>query len=422
MRFPQVGDYIKIPGMKAAQITEAEPEPAEEVLFIAEEPPVVFERPEGYTPVSSLKGSFDVAVLLPFYLNENAKRTDVDSSKSFKGKKIYKVINRTDDWIYPRSLGFVEMYEGILLAADTLRSLGLDINLHVYDIRSDTVEITRLIRSGKLDRMDLIIGPVHSGNLNIVASYAANLGIPVVSPVPLVNNSSLTDNPTLFMATSSLEVVQRRIARSMSDLYDHNFVLIHADTDENNYNGRRLKDMIISELSYKMPAEEVSVKDLVFYSRSAFGTDSVNRLARSLSEKSGNVVIIASEDAPVMSESIMDVHALVRKYNMKVFGYPYMRSLDNLDPKYFFDLGLMIYSPNWVDYSKDDVIKFNSAFMTRYSTHPSEMSYAWQGYDITYYFLSGLAMHGREFILRPEIHNPDLLHTEIGRASCRARV
>jgi len=108
----------------------------------------------------------------------------------------------------------------------------------------------------------------------------------------------------------------------------------------------------------------------------------------------------------------MDVHALVRKYNMKVFGYPYMRSLDNLDPKYFFDLGLMIYSPNWVDYSKDDVIKFNSAFMTRYSTHPSEMSYAWQGYDITYYFLSGLAMHGREFILRPEIHNPDLLHTE----------
>jgi hypothetical protein len=40
------------------------------------------------------------------------------------------------------------------------------------------------------------------------------------------------------------------------------------------------------------------------------------------------------------------------------------------------------------------------------------MSYAWQGYDIVYYFISGLAIHGKEFILHPEIHNPDLLHTE----------
>jgi hypothetical protein len=40
------------------------------------------------------------------------------------------------------------------------------------------------------------------------------------------------------------------------------------------------------------------------------------------------------------------------------------------------------------------------------------MSYAWLGYDITYYFLSGLAIHGKEFIMHPEIHNPDLLETE----------
>ena len=40
------------------------------------------------------------------------------------------------------------------------------------------------------------------------------------------------------------------------------------------------------------------------------------------------------------------------------------------------------------------------------------MSYAWQGYDIAYYFLSGLAIHGKDFILHPEIHNPDLLQTE----------
>jgi hypothetical protein len=89
-----------------------------------------------------------------------------------------------------------------------------------------------------------------------------------------------------------------------------------------------------------------------------------------------------------------------------------MRYLDNLDHKICFDLGLMIYSPYWVDYSQKDVLKFNSDFRKKFFTEPSEMSYAWQGYDILYYFLSGLAMYGKEFISHPEIHNPHLLHTE----------
>jgi len=73
-----------------------------------------------------------------------------------KGRKTYQVNKVADDWIYPASFDFVEMYEGILLASDTLRSLGLNITLHAYDIESDTIEITNLIKSGKLSDMDLI--------------------------------------------------------------------------------------------------------------------------------------------------------------------------------------------------------------------------------------------------------------------------
>ena len=71
----------------------------------------------------------------------------------------------------------------------------------------------------------------------------------------------------------------------------------------------------------------------------------------------------------------------------------------------------MVYSPYWIDYSKNDVKQFNSDFMKKFHTQPSEKSYAWQGYDIAYYFLSGLAIHGKEFIAHPEMHNPDLLQT-----------
>jgi LysM repeat protein len=230
LKFPQVGDFVRIPGDKKAEIQEIEQVKPDTVATVVEEVPEKIVKSAGYTPVRDLRGSLDVAVLLPFYLSENSTRIEIDSSRQVKGIKTYKEIKQADNWIYPESLDFLELYQGILLAADTLRSMGLNINLHTYDIKSDTIEITRLIKSGKLSDMDLIIGPVYSHNLSIVSQYARELGIPVVSPVPLMNNSALINNPTLFMASSSLEIAQKALAKKISEYYDHNIVFIHADS------------------------------------------------------------------------------------------------------------------------------------------------------------------------------------------------
>ena len=143
-----------------------------------------------------------------------------------------------------------------------------------------------------------------------------------------------------------------------------------------------------------------------------FDNDSINRLGHALSEKSGNIIVIASEDASVISETIQDIHGLSKKFDIEVFGYPAMIDIDNLDPMYLFDLDIMVYYPYWLDYNKSDVIKFNSHFLSKFETEPLEKSYAWQGYDIAYYFLSGMAIFGKEFISSPGLHYPDLLQTE----------
>jgi LysM repeat protein len=410
IRFPQVGDYIRIPVI-AQQKTEVPDLLLADSLAFTAEPHELLPTPSAYTPVENLKGSMDIAVLLPFYLEENDVRADIDSSNIVKGKRTYKTISRPDEWIYPGSIGFLEMYEGILLAADKLRTLGLDLNIHVFDIKSDTIEVTRLLHENKLSKMDLIIGPVYSHNLVAVAAYASKLGIPIVSPVPLMNNSALIDNASLFMANSSLEVAQNAIARKITEYYNDNFVFIHADTSGSDPGIKYFKGKILSELSNRLPFEEIKFKEFLFYSRSVFNNDSINRLSQALSEDYGNVIIIASENSPIISEILMDIHALTKDYEIKVFGYPAMRALDNLDPKYLFDLDVLIYSPYWIDYLKQDVKEFNANFRKKFSTEPAELSYAWQGYDIAYFFISGLAVHGKKFISHPEIHNPDLLQT-----------
>ena len=413
IRFPQVGDFVKIPAeyapeSKVPQVIKVDSAPAavEEIA-----PPLKIER-SGFTAVRDLKGKMDIAVLLPFYLPENSNRTEIDSSIVVKGKRTYKVNQVSDDWIYPGSIDFLEMYNGILLAADTLRTLGLNITLHTFDIDSTTDEVTQLISSGKLSDMDLIIGPVYSRNLSLVSAYAGKYGIPVVSPVPLVNNSALHRNPTLFMADASLEVAQRALAKEISQYYDNNIIFVHADTLGVDEDVKRFKSLIFNELTNRLPYEDIKFKEFRFYSRSMFNNDSINRLSHTLSDQSKNLVVIASEDPPVISEVIDNISSLTKRYDIKVLGYPVIRELDRIDQKQLFDLNMLVYSPFWLDYSRKMVKQFNQCFRQKFHTEPQEKSFAWQGFDIAYYFISGIAMNGKSFLSHPEYHYPELLESD----------
>jgi len=87
IRFPQVGDSLRIPGMKVAmpgvQVSEIEAD----TLTVPEELPDTPARPSELTPVTGLSGSYDVAVMLPFHLWENSRRYEIDSSRVVAGKE-----------------------------------------------------------------------------------------------------------------------------------------------------------------------------------------------------------------------------------------------------------------------------------------------------------------------------------------------
>jgi LysM repeat protein len=412
VRIPLVGDFVRIPGEKKTEPDVVQTPAAVPVVPVVTEPVKEVIVAAGNNKVTKLSGTMNVAFLLPFYLEENADRGTIDTTRTIKGIANPRIEKKEEEWIYPRSLDFVEMYEGMLLAADTLRTLGLNINLYPFDIKSDSFGVNRLINSGKLSKMDLIIGPVYSHNLSIVADYASKLDIPVVSPVSLLNNSVLTGKPGLFLPNSTLEVSQKALAKKVSEYYDKNLIFIHSDSTNTDQDVYMLKKLILNELGYKIPRSDVKFRELLFSGLSMFDNDSGSRIAEALSDKTENIIIIATEDPPVISKTIVDLHRLSRRYDIKVLGYSELGDLDNLDPKLFFDLGVMLYSPSYIKFSNRNVKRFNECFREKFLTEPVEKSYAWQGYDITYYFISGLAMYGKEFINNPSIHNPDLLQTE----------
>jgi hypothetical protein len=228
----------------------------------------------------------------------------------------------------------------------------------------------------------------------------------------LWSNTAVAGKPYLFMAYPSLEVAQEAISNQVSGYPASNFVFIHSDTLRNDESVTAFKNMIFRDLTAKIPFEEIRFKEFLFKNRSSLTNDSINRLEHALSSKTDNTILIASEDPSVLSETIMDLHTLSKNYQIKFVGYPRVRELVNLDPKFFFELGLELYTPYWIDYKENDIMAFNRSYRKKFLTEPAEESFAWEGYDITYYFISGLALHGKRFLKRPEIHNPDLLETE----------
>ena len=423
--FPQIGDYLRIPRKRVStdyrqrkivgvidtiQLGEQVPD----TMFIPEETEI-FTVPEARTEVSSLTGSVRVAVLLPFYTDENNKRSYIDSTRrDVRGDVIYREVTLPSTWIYEGSLPFLEAYEGILMAADSLRSLGLEIKMDVYDTHADTSQINRLIWSGKLDNADLIIGPVFSYNLEKISTWAAERNIPVVSPVPLRDRDILSNRPTLYRVFPSEKITHGIMAGELRSHHGSNVVFLYGDSAMYDPSTVMLWESVRQVAKEVAPYDTIGPVPYWFAGMSSRrdAYSGVASLENLLSPERENIIILASKNSSVISSAFSAIHSLLRKYDIKVIGYPEVRDLETIDLKYYYDLELFIPAECYVDFDSREAQSFSTSFMKRFRTEPMAGSFAWRGFDIAWYFIGGIALHGRDFLSDPGLFNPVLLCLE----------
>lgn len=85
-----------------------------------------------------------------------------------------------------------DFYRGMLIAADSLRSLLPHVKLMVYDTRNDTKRLENyLAQEQQLRNADIIIGPDNAEHVAIIANYCLE------NKVPLLNNFVLRDTTYL---------------------------------------------------------------------------------------------------------------------------------------------------------------------------------------------------------------------------------
>jgi len=348
---------------------------------------------------------FNVAVLLPLYIEHSEQEFYIDSSKVNEfGKKIYETIYRAPNYIYPRAINYVEFYEGILLAVDSLKKQGFSVNLHVFDTDGDTNKVNEILRQPKMKNLDLIIGPVYSNEVEIVSNFSLKHRIKMVSPFS-DNMLLLEKNPFLFQVSPSFSSQFDKLAQFSSDYKNKNIVLLH-NIDSGQYESISL----LKEKLFNYYSLDTSIRDLQF--KEVHFSDSIHVIEHALTKNNENIIIVPSNDQAFVSLVISNLNSLVSKgYSIKTFGMSRWYRFDNVDPEYFYNLATHLVVPFYIDYKDQKVKDFILKYRYLFKSEPDQ--YVMHGFDVSMYFLTALQKYGNDFQNCIYHHKVDLLQSDM---------
>lgn len=286
---------------------------------------------------------------------------------------------------------FIEYYEGMLLAVDSLQNQGLSLDLSVYDTGEGTSRIREILTGETLPNADLIIGAVQNDQIKMIADFAKEHHIKYVIPFTSKNDDVLSNN-FVFQVNTPHSYLYSKAAERGRKLFanDHIiFVNIH-DKEE--------KKPFIKALQEELKDHQVPFKEIE-YNGETFAQD-LDSLY--MVDQVRNVIIPTSSSLEALQKIKTPLRMLAETktdYTISLFGYPewqtYVReALDD-----FYALDTYIYTNFYADNLSKPMQDFYNKFKTWYSkdlinTYPK---YGILGFDTGMFFFGAMKKYGVNF-------------------------
>ncbi len=347
-----------------------------------------------------------VALLMPLYLDREL-RLDSLQQDTLTAEEIEKMKEEELPWINPRAYGFLEFYEGSLLALDSLQREGISVDLFVFDTQGNASRVKQLLQEDKLDDMDMVFGPAFPSCLRLVAEYGLEHSIPLISPFS-TDNKMLYTNPFFIQICPSYLTEVKEVTDFISG-YGHNTLIMISDGDSLNFHKRELfKNELFRKLENKADLQEVVFKEVVYNDSNQADLNHV------LAEEDQNMVMIMSDDEAYVSNLLTHLQFLLKDYRITVFGKPSWSKFRSIDHAYLHNMESSIYTPFYVDYDASRVTSFLEKYWMHYDSEPFIVSskgyiYGFLGYDLFYFFIRARTGYGPGFRMCIPGISPELL-------------
>lgn len=337
---------------------------------------------------------YNVAIMLPFYLDANDHQW---ANTPINQEKV----------MHPNTRVALDFYQGALLAIDSLKEVGLSVNVHFYDTEGDSGTVADLLRGEEMGDMHLFIGPVGSNTLPLVTEFAKQNGRFVICPAP-AGSRILLDNDHVCKAVPSTSTQLDHLASFVAKNYNTaNVVLLNSgiSKDENYVN---YFDEAYSEYLLEYPERTHDAASMT-----NVGQFKADDLENHIVPDNVNVLVVPSNDLAYVTGFLTKMNALkprtYENYQFVVFGLDSWKSWDNLDMNHKHRFNLHLVSPEHIDYSSSNVKNFVGDFRREFNTEPGDFGF--MGYDVTLYHLQALLNYGTQLAPHFDVHKDKIAHT-----------
>ena len=313
-----------------------------------------------YTPVYK---TYRVAIIAPLYLDS-----------VFAGYHL-----KSESSIPPYTIGGADFVQGAELAFDTLNLHGKHVEAFIYDSKSVSQSLPNLLKSGKLDQMDLIIGSVKQPDYNQLAQFAFQKNIPFISAT-YPNDGGIRNNPDLLIANPTLRANCESIFSYILQKHgSDNIYLFHKRNDNriSNY---------FKEINFVDGKPLLNIKEIMLDS-------SVSPMGmRYLIDTTKPVVIIGASLNETFSQKLADACYPISKNNkIALIGMPNWDGFSCWYRNTYFGFPIRYTTPHYLEKSNPFRKYLYDKYFQVYNIDPSDM--VEKGFGITYNFTSILINH-----------------------------
>ena len=280
----------------------------------------------------------------------------------------------------------VEFYRGFLMAADSVRRRGVNLDIHAWDCGTTTAQVEALLPN--FGELDVLFAPIPSTLLQPVAEACKERGIRLV--LPFWSGLVLQDSPLVYCATApSATLYDAAVKKLMSFYPDKNYVIVHSGNPD--HKGKYLTDALAQALLQRTGTPrtlELEADDFAY--ESAFN------------QFRDNMIVI--DDSSVRSLNILLSHLKeFRKnhsqYRLSLIGFTDWQDETKMLLDDFFAFDTYIISPYYYNVLEDKVKNFERTYTKNFRTTIAlhNPRYAALGFDLGCYFLSGISNLGDTF-------------------------
>jgi LysM repeat protein len=118
------------------------------------------------------------------------------------------------------------LYSGALVALDSLKSLGVSIDVKTFDNQLNIARTKQVLQGENLGAYNVIFGPLDIPSLKETAVQAAKYNVPVVAPVPAKSDISLTN---VFFSYTEEPVLRKHLLDYVEGQHTEETILVIAD-------------------------------------------------------------------------------------------------------------------------------------------------------------------------------------------------